>query len=181
VRAAAGESSAFDVLVLRHRDRVFRLCRRFFRRPEDAEEAAQETFLKVYQALARYRESAPFDHWLLRIATNTCRDLLRHRRRRPEAVLADITDAPAEWLDAALRGASLEQVEAEHARALAARLLDTLPPKDRIVLVLMDLEGMTAAEVANVTGSTRGAVKVRAMRARRALGKLAERVERRAR
>lgn len=175
-RAAAGEEAAFDLLVARWKDRVFRLALRFFRRPEDAEEVAQEVFLKVYRSAASYRSEAPFENWLLRIATNACRDRLRQRRVRRETLLADVAENPAVWLDAALSGTSLEVAQAEAARRVAFQLLDTLPPKDRVVLVLMDLEGRSAAEIAAMTGSTRAAVKVRAFRARRALRRLADSV-----
>ena len=178
-RAAAGEAAAFDLLVGRWKNRLFRLALRFFRRPEDAEEIAQEVFLKVYRMAASYRSDAPFEHWLLRIATNTCVDRLRERRRRREDILADITPDAGAWLDAALAGASQEAQQAEAARALAADLLDSLPPKDRMVLVLMDLEGLSAREVAASTGSTRAALKVRALRARRALRRLADGIPRR--
>ena len=173
-RAAAGEAAAFDPLVGRWKNRLYRLALRFFRRPEDAEEIVQEVFLKVYRMAASYRSDAPFEHWLLRIATNTCVDRLRERRRRREDVLADITPDSGAWLDAALAGASQEARQAEAARVLASDLLDSLAPKDRMVLVLMDLEGLSAREVATAVGSTRAAVKVRALRARRSLRRLAE-------
>jgi RNA polymerase sigma-70 factor (ECF subfamily) len=131
----------------------------------------------MYRSIGEYRGEAPFEHWLLRIATNACRDGLRRRRRRPEEILSQVTDETRRWLDAALEGAALEAAQAEAARVLAADLLDALPEKDRIVLVLMDLEGKSAAEVAGLTGSTRGAVKVRAMLARRKLRRLAGRAE----
>ncbi len=172
-RAAGGDPAAFDVLVRRWTNRVFRLAHRFFRRPEDAEDVAQEVFLKLYRTAATYRPDAPFEHWILRIATNACLDRLRERRRRPETVLSAITSEAGGWLDRALGGAALLAHEAEVAKALAADLLDTLRPRDRTVLVLMDLEGLSASEVAAATGSTRAAVKVRAMRARRALRRLA--------
>jgi len=120
-RSAAGEAAAFDLLVGRWKNRLFRLALRFFRRPEDAEEIAQEVFLKVYRMAASYRSDAPFEHWLLRIATNTCVDRLRQRRRRREEVLSDITPDAGAWLDAALAGASQEARQAEAARAQAAR------------------------------------------------------------
>ncbi|HYS77662.1 MAG TPA: sigma-70 family RNA polymerase sigma factor [Candidatus Dormibacteraeota bacterium] len=173
-RAAAGEAAAFDPLVGRWKNRLYRLALRFFRRPEDAEEIVQEVFMKVYRMAASYRSDAPFEHWLLRIATNTCVDRLRERRRRREDVLADITPDSGVWLDAALAGASQEARQAEAARVLASDLLDSLAPKDRMVLVLMDLEGLSAREVATAVGSTRAAVKVRALRARRSLRRLAE-------
>jgi len=178
-RAAAGEAAAFDLLVGRWNNRLFRLALRFFRRPEDAEEIVQEVFMKVHRTAAGYRSEAPFEHWLLRIATHACVDRLRDRRRRPESVLADVTPDAGSWLDAALTGAALEAQQAEAARTLAAELLATLPPKDRMVLVLLDLEGLSAREVAAATGSTRAAVKVRAFRARRALRRLATAIGRR--
>lgn len=178
-RAAAGEAAAFDLLVGRWNNRVFRLALRFFRRPEDAEEVVQEVFMKLYRTAAGYRSEAPFEHWLLRIATLACVDRLRDRRRRPESVLADVTSDAGSWLDAALTGAALEAQQTEAARMLATDLLATLSPKDRMVLVLLDLEGLSAREVAAATGSTRAAVKVRAFRARRALRRLATAIGRR--
>jgi len=175
-RAAGGDPAAFDVLVRRWKNRVFRLALRFFRRPEDAEDVVQEVFLKLYRTSATYRSEAPFEHFLLKIATNACVDRLRDRRRRREEVLSSITSDSAAWLDRALGGAALQAQQAEAARTLAAELLATLRPMDRTVLVLMDLEGLTSREVAAATGSTRAAVKVRAMRARRALRRLAQRL-----
>jgi RNA polymerase sigma-70 factor (ECF subfamily) len=175
-KVAGGDPAAFDVLVGRWRNRVFRLALRFFRRPEDAEDIAQEVFLKLYRTAATYRSDAPLEHFLLRIATNACVDRLRVARRRREEVLSSITPDAGAWLDRALGGAALEAHQAEAAKGLAAELLATLPPKDRMVLVLMDLEGLTAQEVAVATGSTRAAVKVRAMRARRALRRTAQRL-----
>lgn len=177
--AAGGDPAAFDLLVGRWKNRVFRLALRFFRRPEDAEDVVQEVFLKVYRTAAKYRSGAPFEHWLLRIATNACVDRLRERRRRPEQVLSSFTPDAGAWLDRALGGAALEAHQSEAARSLAHGLLAALPPRDRMVLVLMDLEGLSARETAAATGSTRAAVKVRALRARRALRRLAGRVPRR--
>lgn len=160
----------FDDLVARFKVRVFRLAGRFFPRPEDAEDVAQEVFLKVFRSLPTYRGTAPLEHWILRIATTTCQDELRRRRRRPEA---RAVQAPSleDLMERALAGKALDAAEADAARSLAEELLNRLPGRDRVVLTLLDLEGFSAAEVADLTGSTRAAVKVRAMRARRALRK----------
>jgi len=174
-KAAGGDPAAFDVLVRRWKTRVFRLALRFFRRPEDAEDIVQEVFLKLYRTAATYRSDAPFEHYLLRVATNACIDRLRDTRRRREEVLSALTTDAGAWLDRALGGTALEAQQAEAAKGLAAELLATLPPKDRMVLVLLDLEGLSALEVAEATGSTRAAVKVRAMRARRSLRRLVQR------
>ena len=159
---------SFDDLVARWKVRVFRLAGRFFPRPEDAEDVTQEVFLKVFRSLPTFRGDAPLEHWILRIATTTCQDELRRRQRRPEARTHDA----ATLLERALAGKALDAAEATAASSLAADLLDRLPPRDRVVLTLLDLEGFSAAEVADFTGSTRAAVKVRAMRARRALRRM---------
>jgi RNA polymerase sigma-70 factor, ECF subfamily len=169
------EALNFDALVARWKVRVFRLAGRFFPRPEDAEDVAQEVFLKVFRSLGSYRGEAPLEHWILRIATTTCQDELRRRRRRPEAKGVDVAAAsvsPEALLERALQGRALDAAEAAAARSLAADLLDRLPARDRVVLTLLDLEGFSASEVADFTGSTRAAVKVRALRARRALRKM---------
>jgi RNA polymerase sigma-70 factor (ECF subfamily) len=174
---------SFDDLVARWKVRVFRLAGRFFPRPEDAEDVTQEVFLKVFRSIDTYRGDAPLEHWILRIATTTCQDELRRRTRRPAetpgarrgaegpAGRGDAASSEA-LLEKALEGRALDAAEAAAARALAADLLDRLPPRDRVVLTLLDLEGFSAAEVAALTGSTRAAVKVRAMRARRALRRM---------
>ncbi|HEV8120773.1 MAG TPA: sigma-70 family RNA polymerase sigma factor [Candidatus Polarisedimenticolia bacterium] len=181
------EALSFDDLVARWKVRVFRLAGRFFPRPEDAEDVAQEVFLKVFRSLGSYRGEAPLEHWILRIATTTCQDELRRRRRRPETTVSAAAGAlrgngadagapdavsPEALLERALAGKALDAAEAAAARSVAADLLDRLPARDRVVLTLLDLEGFSAAEVADFTGSTRAAVKVRAMRARRALRRM---------
>jgi len=162
---------SFDDLVARWKVRVFRLAGRFFPRPEDAEDVAQEVFLKVFRSLPSYRGDAPLEHWILRIATTTCQDELRRRRRRPAPGAPGAVSAES-LIEQALAGKALDAAEADAARTLAATLLDRLPERDRVVLTLLDLEGFSAAEVAAFTGSTRAAVKVRALRARRALRRM---------
>src|SRR5262245_3601682 len=98
-KAAGGDPAAFDLLVGRWKNRVFRLALRFFRRAEDAEEVTQEVFLKLYRTAGNYRSKAPFEHFLTRIATNTCIDRLREGKRRPEVALSVLTPDAGVWLD----------------------------------------------------------------------------------
>lgn len=146
-----GDRAAFEALVKRHEQRVFRLARRFFRRPEEVEDVAQETFLTVWRKLATYSARAPFEHWLTRVCLNCC--YARFRKRRPEETGVDGLDAPERPHDPTLR------VDAE-------RLLSTLEPEDRFVLQLLHGEGWTTGEIAERMGWTRSRVKVRAHRAR---------------
>jgi RNA polymerase sigma-70 factor (ECF subfamily) len=155
-----GDSDAFGELVRLHQQRVFRLAGRFFRRREDVEEAAQETFLQAWKKLDTYKAKAPFEHWLTRVCLNCCYGRLR--RQRPDDLPLEPdrdTPAPAANVDARL------EVE---------RLLRTLSPQDRFVLLLLDGEGWSAAEIAERLGWTRVNVKVRAHRARKKLRRLLE-------
>jgi RNA polymerase sigma-70 factor (ECF subfamily) len=153
-----GDRDAFGNLVRRYQQRVSRLAGRFFRRPEDVEEVAQETFLTVWRKLHTYAGKAPFEHWLTRVCTRCCYARLR-QRPAPEP-LEDL-DPPVEPGDP---GARLE----------VERLLARLKPADRMVLLLLDGEGWSTAEIADRLGWTRVNVKVRAHRARARLRKLVE-------
>src|SRR5256885_16782850 len=126
-RAARGDPASFDVLVRRWKNRVFRLALRFFRRPEDAEDVTQEVFMKVYRTAGSYRMDAPFEHWLLRIATNACRDRLRALRRRPEEGLSRITAGAGGWLERALAGGAPPALHADAGEEAAAGA-QCLPP-----------------------------------------------------
>jgi len=157
----ADDPDAFAELVRLHQRRVFRLAGRFFLRPEDVEEVAQETFLTAWQRLDTYKARAPFEHWLTRLCLNCCYARLRKDRRVEQPVDAlPPTAAPNADPDAKLE---------------VAALLQRLEPQDRFILLLMDGEGWSAAEIAERLGWTRTNVKVRAHRARKRLREALER------
>jgi len=160
-----GDQGAFAALVRAHERRVFRLAGRFFRHREDAEEVAQETFLRAWSKLAGYRAAAPFEHWLTRICLNCCYERLRRRQLRTEELLPETTAAPSHDPTAA--------VEVE-------RLLRRLSPADRFVLLLLDGEGWPVEEIAQRVGWSTTNVKVRAHRARKRLRRLLEEEDRHA-
>ncbi len=152
--ARRGDKDAFEALIKRHERRVFQLAGRFFRRPEEVEDVAQETFLMIWRKLHTYRARAPFEHWLTRVCLNCC--YARFRKRRPE----ETQDEPLEVaVDGGDPGWRLD----------AERMLATLNPEDRFVLQLLHGEGWTVAEIAEKLGWGRSKVKVRAHRARRRL------------
>ncbi len=155
----SGDGDAFGDLVRLHQHRIFRLAGRFFRRREDVEEVAQETFLIAWRKLATYEARAPFEHWLTRLCLNCCYARLR-RSRPPEESIGDRNPAgPSRDPDAALE---------------VQKLLRPLDPRDRFILLLLDGEGWTTAEIAERLGWSRVNVKVRAHRARRRLRALLE-------
>ncbi|HEX8090196.1 MAG TPA: sigma-70 family RNA polymerase sigma factor, partial [Blastocatellia bacterium] len=169
----AGDESAFEQLFERHRRRVARLVGRFFNRPERVEEIVQEVFTKVYFALNDYspERGTSFAAWLSRVTINACYDELRRARRRPESSISDITDDEAAWLNsrahAGAAGGDAESIMVS--RDLACKLLARLGAEDRLVLTLLDGEGLSVSDIAGLTGWTSSKVKVRAHRARRAL------------
>jgi RNA polymerase sigma-70 factor (ECF subfamily) len=161
-RARRGDEHAFGVLVRRHERRVFRLAGRFFRHRQEVEEVAQETFLRAWTKLDTFRADAPFEHWLTRLALRCAYDQLRRRRpdQNPKVEPpAEDLRAPAPDPDAVL---------------LAERLLATLSAADRMVLVLLEAEGWSVAEIADRIGWSKVNVKVRAHRARHRLRRLLE-------
>ena len=156
-----GDEAAFGALVRRHQSRVFLLAGRFFRRREDVEEVAQETFFAAWRRLATYEARAPFEHWITRVCLRLCYARLAADRRREDPLPPSDPAAPHRDPGAAI------DVE---------RLLARLAPADRFVLLLLDGEGWSVKEIAERIGWTVTNVKVRAFRARRRLrGVLEER------
>ena len=154
--ARGGDHCAFGELVRRHQTRVFRLAGRFFQRPEDVDDVAQEVFLRAWNKLETYRGEAPFEHWLTRLCLNLC-----YRRLRMKAPQT----RPLEEASAV----AAKRQSAPDARLDAARWLARLDPKDRFLLILLDGEGWSTAEIAARLGWSRVNVKVRAHRARKRL------------
>lgn len=164
----------------RYTPRVFQVASRFFRQRAQVEEAAQETFLKAYTQLSSYEGRGSFEGWLVRITTNLCLNLLRSARRRPESVVADLTDNENEWLDNQMADVSVARHEASQrglvAADLAEKVLARLSPDDRLVLTLVDGDEMPVKEVAEMTGWSESKVKVQAFRARRRMREAVEKL-----
>ena len=179
-RFQAGDQRAFDVLVQKHKDRVFRLCYRLLGDYTEADDAAQETFIKVYHSLRGFRFESGFWTWVYRIAVNTCKNTLmslrfrlKKKTLRLESPTGSEEDAPV--LDVAdsrpsARQASMKREEIEEVR----RAIDALPAEDKTVVVLRDIEGMSYEEIAEVTGLRLGTLKSRLFWARQALRKKLE-------
>ena len=176
-RARDGDEPAFEELFVRHRRRVALIAARFFRQREQVEEVVQESFTKAFFALGEFTNSrdASFAAWLARIAFNTSYDELRRQKRRPESALEELTEEEAAALAGRLRDAGPDAEGRAVSRDLAAKLLARLSPEDRLVLVMLDVEGLSVAEIAGVLGWTGSKVKVRAHRARAHLRRVLER------
>ena len=169
--AQAGDTRAFDELVNRYKEKVYRLSYKILRHEEDAAEALQDAFLSAYRGLKNFKAESTFSTWLYRIATNAA--LMRYRKRReghisfeqsqsrhPDAEPLAIPDWSAQPLD--------ELLDSE-TREVMQEGIDRLPEELRTVFVLRDVEGMSNAEVAEVLELSIAAVKSRLHRGRVAL------------
>ena len=161
VRAAAGDRSAFGVLVERYAGVARRVARAVLGNPEDADDAAQDAMLSALVKLDQYDPRRPFGPWLLRIVANAATD--RRRRRTVRRV---------EPLDAALTAGGPRPDTTAERRALGERLrlaLAELPERRRVAVVLFDVDGYSHAEIAAVLGIPEGTVRSEVFHARRRL------------
>ncbi len=176
-RVRANDADAASELVGHLFPLVLRIVRSHLPVRTAEEDLAQEVFGRLFARLPHYQErpGIPFDHWVARLTIRTCLDALRAERRRPEARWADL---PAEQA-ALLEFLTTDETPApdaspQSARELVERLLSCLPPDDRLILSLLDLEQKSVREISALTGWGQSMVKVRAFRARRKLRRLAE-------
>jgi len=164
----------------RYSPRVFRFASKFFRQRSLVEEAAQEVFLKAFTELGSYEGRGSMEGWLTRITTNTCLNLLRSSKRRPELIASDLTDDETAWLDSNLAGAAMERHQSSEkslvAADLAGRVLETMTPADQLVLTMIDGEENSVKDVVDVTGWSESKVKVQAFRARRRMREAVEKL-----
>ncbi len=163
-----GNEAAFEDLVRRHQQRVFALVNGILRRPDDAEDVAQQVFLKAYLGIKRFDQRAAFSTWLYKIAVNECWDYLRKKKVRPLVYEADLSEEQVSRLDgivSADRPPEGPNDRAE-ARELLERMLDTLPEQDRQLLLLKEVEGFSVQELAEILKLNVNTVKVRLFRAR---------------
>jgi RNA polymerase sigma-70 factor, ECF subfamily len=175
-----GHTAAFAELASRYRDRVERLCQRFFSDREMVRDLTQESFIRAFAGFSTYRAEMPFLGWLRAVVSNVCYDELRRRQRKPEDLVADFDAAEANWIQLVNDASPERIVEAAEQRReshdLAHKLLDSLRPEDRMVMVLKESEDLSVSEIAEIMGWSEAKVKVRAFRARQAMRKQAERI-----
>jgi RNA polymerase sigma-70 factor (ECF subfamily) len=176
-RVQHGDQQAAQALVAHTHPLVLKLVRAYRAQTHSDEDLLQEVYLTMFARLDRYAErpGVPFEHWLSRLAVNVCRDVLRAEGRRPR--FGALSPAAEQEL-AVLHGGPGSHADAAAARELVDALLCRLPPDDRLVLTLLDLEQRSVAEISQLTGWSKTLVKVRAFRARRRLRALVGTMER---
>ena len=151
---------------------VARLVRSHLPRRTSPEDLVQIIFMKVFANLDRFSGTVPLEHWVSRIAINTCLNQLAAEKARPELRWADLSEEQAQALEATTAGqAELDPTQNLASREIVEKLLAQLAPADRLLMTLLHLEGRSMAEVRQVTGWNVPVIKVRAFRARRKLRK----------
>ena len=163
-RAPRGDFRAFDRLVDRHQERVLANCRYLTRSPDDAEDLAQEVFVKAYFGLGRFEGRSSFRTWIQRIKVNHC---LNHLRKKKDRVFVDVHDEVVGFEEALrVEPVGERRAEAWSERERVREILDSLPETLRIPLVLRDLDELSYQEIAETLGIGLSAVKMRIKRGR---------------
>jgi RNA polymerase sigma-70 factor (ECF subfamily) len=157
-RAAAGDHAAFHLLVERHRSRVYRVAYQFAGNHHDAEDIAQEVFIKVYRSLDRFRQDAQLSSWMYRITMNACID--HKRRHSPSGAAPFGEEAELKMLN------TPEEAPGPEERAYAGELggvleqeIQRLPPGQRVVFIMRHHQGLKLGEIADALGLAEGTVK----------------------
>jgi RNA polymerase sigma-70 factor, ECF subfamily len=178
-RAQADDKEAYEELVRRHQQRVVAVASGILRRHEDVEDIAQQVFVKAYFSLKRFDGRAAFSTWLYRITLNECWDLLRKKKVRPLLYESDLSEEQAQRVASAENsdGAGPDIRQRLETKQRVERLLAGLDERDRLMLMLKEVQGFSIEEIAEVLELNANTVKVRLFRARRRVVKTAKEQE----
>jgi len=170
-RAQRGERGAFDLLVLRYQHKVVKLVARLLRDPTEAEDVAQESFVKAYRALGSFRGDSAFYTWMYRIAVNTARNAMASRQRRPIEYEGGLSEGEQSMMESRLRHTDTPEASAlsEEIRATVNRAVEQLPEDLRTAIILREVEGLSYEEIAEAMECPVGTVRSRIFRAREAI------------
>ncbi len=166
----AGNRNAYRQLIEKYEGKVRGSCLAMLSDPSEADDAAQEVFIKAYEALGQFRGDAAFGTWIYRITTNHCLSLLRKRKRRPEESWEALVEKEGDKMESLLtvepsRGSADETAE------LVGRLLAHLPEDARKMLVLREVQGLSYQELCDTLGCSMDSVKSKLRRTRQELEK----------
>jgi RNA polymerase sigma-70 factor (ECF subfamily) len=171
LRVQQGDKSAYDLLVTKYQHKIIQLVNRYVKDPSEAQDVAQEAFIKAYRALGNFRGDSAFYTWLYRIAINTAKNYLVSRTRRSSDYQVDIQDA--EQIENAPQLQGMESPERlllnQEIVETIKTAIDKLPKEMRIAIMLREFEGMSYEEIAQAMDCPVGTVRSRIFRAREAI------------
>ena len=171
-RVQRGDKGAFDALVLKYQHKVVKLVMRYVRNPAEAEDVAQEAFIKAYRALPQFRGESAFYTWLYRIAINTAKNAVVSRDRSPIEFDLDSQNTDESYdMQGRLKDSETPEglVLTDEIRSTVNAAIDSLPEDLRTAIVLRELEGLSYEEIAAAMGCPVGTVRSRIFRAREAI------------
>jgi RNA polymerase sigma-70 factor, ECF subfamily len=171
-RVQRGDKGAFDALVLKYQHKVVKLVMRYVRNPAEAEDVAQEAFIKAYRALPQFRGESAFYTWLYRIAINTAKNAVVSRDRSPVEFDLDAQNSDEAYdMQGRLKDSETPEglVLTDEIRSTVNSAIDALPEDLRTAIVLRELEGLSYEEIAAAMGCPVGTVRSRIFRAREAI------------
>lgn len=171
-RVQRGDKGAFDALVLKYQHKVVKLVMRYVRNPAEAEDIAQEAFIKAYRALPQFRGDSAFYTWLYRIAINTAKNAIVSRDRSPVEYDLDLQNSEESYdMQGRLKDSETPEalVMTDEIRATVNAAIDALPEDLRTAIVLRELEGLSYEEIAAAMDCPVGTVRSRIFRAREAI------------
>jgi RNA polymerase sigma-70 factor, ECF subfamily len=170
-RVQRGDRRAFDVLVLRYQQKIVKLVMRFVHDPVEAQDVAQEAFIKAYRALPGFRGESAFFTWLYRIAINTAKNYVVALKRRPLAYDLDSDSSDRQDVISMLRDEETPEGIAmqEDLRATVERAMAELPEELRVAITLRELDGMSYEQISDAMDCPVGTVRSRIFRARAAI------------
>jgi RNA polymerase sigma factor (sigma-70 family) len=169
-----GDTNAFAVLVNRYKDMVFTLSLKMLKDREEAEEVAQDTFLKLFKSLSKFNRESKFSTWIYKVAFNTCLDRLKkNKRMQPVISMDEFTEQETMSLMTVL-----DSIEEKERTQMIQDCLQELPGEDSFLLTLYYFEEQSLEEIATIIGITPNNVKIRLYRNRKKLASLlTERLE----
>jgi len=170
-RVQQGDKSAFDLLVIKYQHRIIQLVNRYIKDPSEAQDVAQEAFIKAYRALGNFRGDSAFYTWLYRIAINTAKNYLVSRSRRHSDYHLDIQDAEQVGNAPQLQGMDSPDylLMNDEIITVIKSAIEKLPEEMRIAIMLREFEGMSYEEIAQAMDCPVGTVRSRIFRAREAI------------
>ncbi|MGB6451306.1 MAG: RNA polymerase sigma factor RpoE [Steroidobacteraceae bacterium] len=171
-RVQRGDKGAFDALVLKYQHKVVKLVMRYVRNPAEAEDVAQEAFIKAYRALPQFRGDSAFYTWLYRIAINTAKNAVVSRERSPIEFDLDSQNSDESYdMQSRLKDSETPEglVLTDEIRGTVNAAIDALPEDLRTAIVLRELEGLSYEEIAVAMGCPVGTVRSRIFRARESI------------
>jgi RNA polymerase sigma-70 factor (ECF subfamily) len=162
-RTIQGDTSAFEMLILRYERRVISLAMKLLGESDDARDAAQEVFFRAYKYIHRLDLQKPFEPWLMQMTVNVCRDMGRKRQQR-RATFSD--SEPVDPIAHDVASNPHHEMIVEEERRMVRQALAVLPETERIAIVLRDIEGLSTGEVAAILESSETTVRSQISRAR---------------